>query len=112
MHMKKLDKLLDEYGESHQHPVNKLIHWFCVPLIMWSLLGLLWSLPLPAVLHTLPLPLNWAVLVAIVSMTYYLRVSPGLAVGILLVLTGMLLLTYAGEQAGASLDRSIHWPHH
>ena len=101
--MKKLDKLLDEYGESHQHPVNKLIHWVCVPLIMWSLLGLLWSLPVPAVLFTLPLPLNWAILMAIVSMAYYLRVSPGLAIGILLVITGMLTLTYAVEQTGASL---------
>ena len=37
--MRKLDVLLDQYGETHQNPVNKAIHWVCVPLIMWSALA-------------------------------------------------------------------------
>ena len=39
--MAALSALLSEYGESHQNPTNKLVHWVCVPLIMFSLLGLL-----------------------------------------------------------------------
>ena len=39
--MATLSGLLSEYGESHQNPANKLVHWVCVPLIMFSLLGLL-----------------------------------------------------------------------
>src|SRR5437879_13901369 len=39
---------LIEYGASHEHPTNKLLHWICVPPIVLSLLGILWSLPVPA----------------------------------------------------------------
>ena len=38
---------LDKYGESHQNDTNKLIHWICVPAIMFSLLGLLYQIPFP-----------------------------------------------------------------
>lgn len=40
-----LNYLLTAYGESHQNPTNQWIHKICVPLITWSLLGLLDSLP-------------------------------------------------------------------
>ena len=43
--MKTVEQWLDEYGESHQNPLNKIIHWLCVPLIMLSLIGLLWNIP-------------------------------------------------------------------
>ncbi len=33
---------------SHQHPTNKLLHWICVPPIVLAVMGLLWSLQLPA----------------------------------------------------------------
>ena len=45
--MKSVQDWLDAYGESHQNPINKKIHWICVPLIMLSLLGLLWMLKIP-----------------------------------------------------------------
>lgn len=41
----KLDDLLHEYGSSHQNAVNKFIHWICVPAIMFSLVGMLMSVP-------------------------------------------------------------------
>lgn len=41
----KLDNLLHEYGSSHQNATNKLIHWICVPAIMFSLVGILMSIP-------------------------------------------------------------------
>ena len=31
--MRKIEKLIAEYGESHQNKTNKLIHWLCVPSI-------------------------------------------------------------------------------
>jgi hypothetical protein len=43
--MRKIDALLSEYGESHQNPTNKFIHWICVPLIFLSIVGLLASIP-------------------------------------------------------------------
>ena len=41
--VRKVDELFARYGESHQHPANKAIHWICVPLITWSVLALSWS---------------------------------------------------------------------
>ena len=41
--MKTADEWFDAYGESHQNPTNKLIHWFCVPSILFSIIGLLWT---------------------------------------------------------------------
>jgi len=39
----KLQDLLNRYGESHQNHTNQIIHKICVPLILWSLLGLLYE---------------------------------------------------------------------
>ncbi|TVP91618.1 MAG: DUF962 domain-containing protein [Pseudomonadaceae bacterium] len=42
--MKTIDQWFADYGESHQNPVNKLVHWICVPLITFSVLGVLWAI--------------------------------------------------------------------
>lgn len=42
--MKAIDQWFDEYGESHRNPINKLLHWICVPLITFSVLGILWAI--------------------------------------------------------------------
>ncbi|UAW99198.1 DUF962 domain-containing protein [Halopseudomonas nanhaiensis] len=42
--MKPIDQWFDEYGESHQNRLNKLVHWVCVPLITFSVLGILWAI--------------------------------------------------------------------
>ncbi|EMN72849.1 PF06127 domain protein, partial [Leptospira interrogans serovar Bataviae str. UI 08561] len=34
--MKSVETWLDEYGESHQNPINKNIHWICVPSIYFT----------------------------------------------------------------------------
>ena len=36
---------LEEYGESHRNPVNKAIHWICVPVIYFCVIGALASIP-------------------------------------------------------------------
>ena len=41
---RKVDALLAHYGESHQHPTNELIHFVAIPLILWSIVGLLFAL--------------------------------------------------------------------
>ena len=87
---------MSEYGESHQNSTNKLLHWICVPLIILSLLGLLWSLPAP-------LPVNWAVTLIILAMIYYLLISPSLAAGMLIVVTCVMALLYGLNSLIASL---------
>ncbi|ALD21194.1 DUF962 domain-containing protein [Hymenobacter sp. DG25A] len=80
-----LNALLAEYGESHQNPTNKLVHWICVPLIMFSLLGLLWSVPMPAGVHALSPWLNLATVVMVLAVVYYFRLSVPLAIGMVLI---------------------------
>ena len=59
--MAPLAALLSEYGESHQNPANKLVHWVCVPVIMFSLLGSLWAVPVPMAIGRISPWLNWAI---------------------------------------------------
>ena len=40
-----LEQWLDLYASSHTNPTNKLIHKICVPLIVWSVLALAYSIP-------------------------------------------------------------------
>ena len=70
--MKTMQNWLDEYGESHQNPVNKKIHWVCVPAIMFSVIGLWWSIPhgyMPNISDNLQL--NWAIVITIFILLYY-----------------------------------------
>lgn len=86
--MQAIDSLFDKYGESHRNPINKTIHWICVPLITFSLLGMLWAAtPWLAIGFTL------------LSLLYYIRLSPKIAAGMLLLGGGMLGLLYAMPQA-------------
>ena len=36
--MRTVTDWLGEYGASHQHPTNKLLHWICVPPIVLAVL--------------------------------------------------------------------------
>jgi uncharacterized membrane protein YGL010W len=78
--MRRVDALFENYGEAHRNRTNKAIHWICVPLITWSLLGLLWSAS-PA--------LACACIAA--AMVFYARLSVPLAVGMLGVTAAMIL---------------------
>lgn len=81
--MRKIDRLLSEYGESHQNPTNKLVHWVCVPLIFFSIVGLVWEIPadgLQYVLGSGPFN-NWATVLLFITIVYYISISFSLAMG-------------------------------
>jgi uncharacterized membrane protein YGL010W len=86
-----------KYGESHQNPINKTIHWICIPLIMFSLMGMLWSVPLPASIQVHPL-INLGTLLIVGAMIFYLKLSIPLAIGMLLVGGSMLYGNYVLSQ--------------
>ena len=100
--MRSVHSWLDEYGESHRDPANKLIHWICVPLIMLSALGMLWAVPRPAALVSLSPYANWATIMIAASLVYYFLLSPRLGAGMLLVV----VLMYLALEALAGLP----WP--
>ncbi len=85
--MRKIDELLSEYGESHQDETNKRIHWICVPLIFFSVVGLIASIPADGVQRFLgegnPYA-NWAAVVLILVLIYYVSLSIPLSIGMLL----------------------------
>ena len=47
---REVDRWLGNYSEDHRNPTNVLIHWICVPLIVWAAVALLWVVPVPAIL--------------------------------------------------------------
>jgi uncharacterized membrane protein YGL010W len=87
MTMRRIDELLAEYGESHQNETNKAIHWVCVPLIFFSVVGLIASIPSSFVQQFLgqgnPYA-NWAAIVLIIVLSYYVTLSIPLSIGMML----------------------------
>ena len=61
---RRVDILLAHYGESHQNPRNELIHFIAIPLIMLSLVGMMFALH-PYVAYAF----------VAASMVYYARLS-------------------------------------
>lgn len=85
---RKVDQLLAHYGESHSNPRNEGIHFVAIPLIMLSLLGLLFALH-PWVAYAF----------VAASMVYYARLSAVflLAMAVLSVI-GLLLVHAMGDR--------------
>ena len=81
--VREVDVWFDEYGQSHRHGVNKAIHTVCVPLIVISLIGMLWSLPVPAEFTEISPALNWGTTFLLASVVYYFIMSMPLAFGML-----------------------------
>ena len=85
---RRVDQLLAHYGESHRHPTNELIHYIAIPLIMLSLVGLIYAL------HPVA-----AYLFIAASLVYYVRLSLVFALSMLALSALGLALVYAmGEQ--------------
>ena len=38
--MRTATQWLEDYGDSHRNAANKALHWICVPVIAWCVLGL------------------------------------------------------------------------
>jgi uncharacterized membrane protein YGL010W len=83
--MKSMKQWLDEYGESHKNATNKVIHFVCVPLIFFSVVGLVWEIPFPWLEYKLfDFQLNWAIITVGLVFAYYAILSPSIAVGMML----------------------------
>lgn len=108
--MRRVDRLFESYGRYHQNPVNKAVHWVCVPLIVWSVLGMLWAESPTAV---------WIAIAA--ATLFYLFLSVSLAIGMVVIATAMAwpltllgdrllplsLLTFAAAWVGQFIGHAI-----
>lgn len=78
--IRRIEVLLAEYGQNHNNPTNKAIHCFAVPMITWATLAVAWYLPTPTLFNDEPY-LNWATILCVVAIMYYLMLSIPLALG-------------------------------
>jgi uncharacterized membrane protein YGL010W len=90
-----IDTLLAKYSESHLNHTNELIHFVCVPVIVFTLLGLVWCI------HPLA-----AVAVAVAALGYYFQLSKPFALG-MLVMSALMLGILALLPAQTVLPLSI-----
>ena len=71
--MRRVEALLNEYGESHQNKTNIFIHAIAVPSIYFVIFGLVWSIPTPEFISNLNI--TWAHITAIPVLWYYFKLS-------------------------------------
>lgn len=80
--MKTIQEWYDEYAVSHQNKTNQRIHYICVPAIFFSIVGMIMSIPSNLIKDMTgienPMISNWASLILIVLLLFYLSLSFGL----------------------------------
>tara|TARA_B100000401_G_C52769550_1_gene702503 strand:+ start:518 stop:979 length:462 start_codon:yes stop_codon:yes gene_type:complete len=86
--MKKIDFWLDKYAESHQNSTNKLIHWFCVPIITFTLLGLLSFIKFSFLRYNI----NFSYILFLFALLFYIRLSLSLTIGMGVFAGGSILI--------------------
>jgi uncharacterized membrane protein YGL010W len=88
--MRTMQDWLDSYSQDHRNPTNQVFHWLCVPPIVWSVIALLWTIPVPA---SFARPGAWSVLVMVLAFYWYWKRSHRLALGLLLAFAVLGLFT-------------------
>jgi uncharacterized membrane protein YGL010W len=73
-----VDRWLGNYSEDHRNGTNILIHWICVPVILWSVMAALWTIPVPAWLGR---PGLFAGVAMFAALMFYLKLSRNLGYG-------------------------------
>lgn len=106
--LRPVDVYFNRYAESHQNHTNELIHWICVPLIVFSLFGLIWAIPFPHLefLGRYNGFVNWASFLIAFSIYYYYKLSPVLSYAMLLIV----MIFSAGIVGLEKLHNLNGWP--
>lgn len=87
-----IDRWFSSYSADHRNATNQLIHVVCVPAIAWSVIALLWCIPVPGTLFR---PGFWAALAMFAATLFYYRHSRRLGLGMLTMFVMMALLSFA-----------------
>jgi uncharacterized membrane protein YGL010W len=84
-----IDRWFTHYSDDHRNATNQRLHLVCVPLILWSVIAMLWTIPSPAELFNNGV---FAGLAMLLSALFYYRHSRrlGLGMAIVFVLLGAL----------------------
>jgi uncharacterized membrane protein YGL010W len=86
--MRSVNEWFGNYSKDHQNPVNRLIHWICVPVILWTVIAALWAIPVPA---SIGRPGFWAGMAMVAAFAFYWKMSKpiGLAMLIVFIVLGL-----------------------
>ena len=87
---RRIDRWFAHYSDDHRNATNQRIHLFAVPLILWSVVALLWCIP---VVGSWFRPGLWAALAMFFAWSFYFRASRRLGYGMLAVFVAMAWLT-------------------
>lgn len=105
--MKTVEQWFSEYGESHQDKFNKIIHYIFVPLIFFSIIGLLASIPLGNLADLLPGAIapfaHLGTLLILVGLVFYIRMS-------FPIFLGMLVISVVVLWGNFQLSLIVPWP--
>lgn len=99
-----VDRFLGNYSEDHRNPTNQVVHWICVPLIVWTVVALLWLVPVPAALGRQGF---WAAAAMVVALMFYLKLSRPLALAMFVAFAALAAITWLLH--GALGDRGLLW---
>jgi len=102
--MRTMQDWLDSYSADHRNPVNQRLHWLCVPPIVWTVVALLWTVPVPSAWAR---PGAWAVLAMFLAFVWYYRLSRRL--GLALLVAFALLALFTGWLYGALGAANLRW---
>lgn len=99
---REVDRWLGNYAEDHRNSTNVLIHWICVPAILWTVVAALWVIPVPPILGRTGL---WAGMAMFLATLFYLRLSRtlGLAMFLVFVVLGVITELLYRELGPANL---------
>ena len=92
-----IDRWFASYSNDHRNDTNQWIHVFAVPLILWSVIALLWCIPVPA--GSGFRAGLWAGLACFAAWMFYFRNSRAIGFGMLAVFVAMLWLTFWIERS-------------
>lgn len=76
--MKTATEWFEHYAQSHQNPLNKKIHWLCIPVILVTTLGLMQCIPHPFGAQRF---VHWGSLFVLLSLVFYFRLSWTIGLG-------------------------------
>jgi uncharacterized membrane protein YGL010W len=88
--MRSVHDWFESYSKDHRNPTNRLIHWICVPAILWSAVAALWVVPVP---ESIGKPGLWCALIMVGALTFYWRLSRPLGAAMIGLFILLALLT-------------------
>ena len=96
--MQTAKEYFNEYALSHQNETNQTIHYICVPLIFFSVIGLLMSIPTTFLENLFglsnPIIENWAVVFGLMASLFYLKLGFWCFIKMLFVLLLSILVNF------------------